>query len=202
MSTRGTDPTGRYTCSYCAESDGKSEPARFTVHDARGCLHVCWKHAEWRQTTSMAGGHSRDCPHREMEPLVAEAHKAVAEAEPHVMTMLEQDVIDAVRAGIGDGRPGVDWFNLQEDRWRLTNALKALDDADLLVVEAHKAVAQARSLTGIRAQVRQTAEAWIRFDVTQDKGDGPLTIIGRMVLALLDELETAEALVVRLGAKP
>ena len=42
-------------------------------------------------------------------------------------TELEQNVIDAARAGIGVGRPGVDWFNHQEDRKRLVEALAALD---------------------------------------------------------------------------
>jgi len=40
---------------------------------------------------------------------------------------LEQEVIDAARAGIGVGRPGVDWFNHQADRKRLAAAFEALD---------------------------------------------------------------------------
>ncbi len=40
---------------------------------------------------------------------------------------LEQEVIDAARAGIGVDRPGVDWFNHQDDRKRLAAALDALD---------------------------------------------------------------------------
>jgi hypothetical protein len=42
-------------------------------------------------------------------------------------TKAEQEVIDAARAGIGVGRPGVDWFNHQADRKRLVAALEALD---------------------------------------------------------------------------
>jgi hypothetical protein len=41
----------------------------------------------------------------------------------------EQAVIDAARAGIGSGRPGVDWFNRQDDRRHLVEALSALDAA-------------------------------------------------------------------------
>lgn len=36
-------------------------------------------------------------------------------------------VLDAARAGIGRGRPGIDWFNVQSDRWRLANAIDAYD---------------------------------------------------------------------------
>jgi hypothetical protein len=38
-------------------------PASVTVHDERGCLHVCWDHAQWRVTTSSVSGHSPDCPY-------------------------------------------------------------------------------------------------------------------------------------------
>jgi hypothetical protein len=38
-------------------------PALVTVHDQRGCYHVCFGHAQWRLTTSWAFGHSPDCPY-------------------------------------------------------------------------------------------------------------------------------------------
>jgi hypothetical protein len=50
-------------CYYCRQIDGKDELAHVTLHDKRGCLHTCLKHAKWRFTTSWAFGHSPDCPH-------------------------------------------------------------------------------------------------------------------------------------------
>jgi len=50
-------------CYYCKQLDNKDEIAHATIHDARGCLHTCVKHTKWRMTTSMAFGHSSDCPH-------------------------------------------------------------------------------------------------------------------------------------------
>jgi hypothetical protein len=44
-----------------ASTDARGRAATVTVHDRRGCLHVCWAHAKWRSTTSMLGGHSTDC---------------------------------------------------------------------------------------------------------------------------------------------
>ncbi len=55
----------RLTCHYCARDGKPDELAVVTVHDRRGCLHVCWKHANWRQTTSFMGGHSPDCQFHE-----------------------------------------------------------------------------------------------------------------------------------------
>jgi len=81
VTTRGTSADGRYECYYCL-GDRKAVPAVVTIHDARGCLHVCWDHAEWRNRTSMIGGHSDDCPHRAMEPLVAEAWAATMLVQP------------------------------------------------------------------------------------------------------------------------
>jgi hypothetical protein len=36
-------------------------PVTITFHDARGCVDVCFGHAQWRLTTSMAFGHSGSC---------------------------------------------------------------------------------------------------------------------------------------------
>lgn len=47
-------------CFYC-EKDGKRERAHVTIHDKRGCLDVCIKHAQWRFTTSQMSGHSESC---------------------------------------------------------------------------------------------------------------------------------------------
>lgn len=56
----------RLTCYYCKEHDKMPNiPAVATIHDARGCLHTCVKHAQWRFTTSMAFGHSSDRPFAE-----------------------------------------------------------------------------------------------------------------------------------------
>jgi hypothetical protein len=49
-------------CYYCRQFEGKDAPAHVTLHDKRGCLHVCMEHARWRFTTSWAFGHSPDCP--------------------------------------------------------------------------------------------------------------------------------------------
>ena len=59
-------------CFYCAKGHAMKEAglgtlalrierATVTVHDKRGCYHLCWAHAEWRKTTSWIGGHSSDC---------------------------------------------------------------------------------------------------------------------------------------------
>lgn len=49
------------TCYYCRQFDGKEEPAHVTLHDKRGCLHVCIRHAKWRFAKSWLFGHSEDC---------------------------------------------------------------------------------------------------------------------------------------------
>ena len=48
-------------CYYC-HLDGKDALGHITVHDRRGCKHVCMTHAKWRLTTSWMFGHSPDCP--------------------------------------------------------------------------------------------------------------------------------------------
>jgi hypothetical protein len=57
-------------CYYCTRKHALKEaritnppqPAQVTVHDFRGCLHVCWPRAIWRSTTSGSiTGHSDDC---------------------------------------------------------------------------------------------------------------------------------------------
>lgn len=54
------------TCYYCKEGEKATfTPVRFTIHDKRGCFHVCDEHAKWRMETSMIQGHSRHCPLRE-----------------------------------------------------------------------------------------------------------------------------------------
>lgn len=54
-------------CHYCLleKAENPFPFQLFTVHDGRGCLHVCWKHAAWRHTTSTGRGHGQDCPLRE-----------------------------------------------------------------------------------------------------------------------------------------
>lgn len=37
--------------------------AQVTMHDKRGCFHVCFGHASWRLTKAFAFGHSSDCPY-------------------------------------------------------------------------------------------------------------------------------------------
>jgi len=50
-------------CYYC-RLEGKNDVlAHVTLHDRRGCQHVCMAHAKWRLTTSWMFGHSPDCPH-------------------------------------------------------------------------------------------------------------------------------------------
>lgn len=49
-------------CFYCRQRDGREVPATAVVHDRRGCVRVCTEHAAWRQTTSVAIGHSKNCP--------------------------------------------------------------------------------------------------------------------------------------------
>jgi hypothetical protein len=66
MGNRNTVP-----CFYCALDQERgdnpmagAEPVPmqlFTVHDQRGCLHVCFAHAAWRRTTSTMGGHDERC---------------------------------------------------------------------------------------------------------------------------------------------
>jgi hypothetical protein len=52
----------RLYCYYCKREDpGHSVFARFTVHDRRGCKHVCDRHAKWRMETSVLEGHASDC---------------------------------------------------------------------------------------------------------------------------------------------
>lgn len=65
-------------CYYCAESispehgdlyahretyDPRKTAALITIHDQRGCAHVCFGHAKWRMERSWAHGHSPDCPY-------------------------------------------------------------------------------------------------------------------------------------------
>ncbi len=73
MSTSsGVSSDGKYACYYCERGEAMKEakldkPDRWvlvTLHDKRGCYHLCWSHALWRRTTSAIGGHSSDCPHR------------------------------------------------------------------------------------------------------------------------------------------
>jgi hypothetical protein len=60
-------------CAYCKKGQAMREAglppgaratiAWATVHDMRGCMHVCVGHARWRSTTSLSvGRHSADCP--------------------------------------------------------------------------------------------------------------------------------------------
>lgn len=54
----------RLYCHYCKRDDPThSVWAPFSIHDARGCFHVCLKHAKWRGEASMIAGHSKDCPY-------------------------------------------------------------------------------------------------------------------------------------------
>jgi hypothetical protein len=48
-------------CWYCA-LDGQSIVAVEVAHDGRGCVWVCHSHSVWREKTSHAGGHGKDCP--------------------------------------------------------------------------------------------------------------------------------------------
>jgi|HubBroStandDraft_1064217.scaffolds.fasta_scaffold168078_2 hypothetical protein len=62
-------------CHYCARGIGTEDganastqpaarvPATVTLHDARGCLHVCVRHAVWRFRRSFVEGHSKGCPY-------------------------------------------------------------------------------------------------------------------------------------------
>jgi hypothetical protein len=61
----------RTPCHYCNMGynlpDGEPYPMQlFTVHDARGCVHVCFAHAKWRREQSQMGDghHGSDCPLR------------------------------------------------------------------------------------------------------------------------------------------
>lgn len=49
---------------YCkdCERDGRKSIAFVTVHDRRGCHHLCWIHAGAREHASFMLGHSSDCP--------------------------------------------------------------------------------------------------------------------------------------------
>jgi hypothetical protein len=72
--SRGVATSGRYHCYYCWQGLAMREAdlppgvrdalAVVTLHDRRGCFHLCWAHTTWRSTTSMLGGHSDDCPHK------------------------------------------------------------------------------------------------------------------------------------------
>lgn len=70
--TRGVSADGRYECFYCVRGEAMKEagitvPSSWvliTLHDRRGCYHLCWAHAHWRSQTSAIGGHSDDCPHK------------------------------------------------------------------------------------------------------------------------------------------
>lgn len=52
-------------CFYCLRGvnmpQNGGHVATVTMHDKRGCLHVCHHHAIWRMATSFMGGHSDDC---------------------------------------------------------------------------------------------------------------------------------------------
>jgi hypothetical protein len=57
-------------CAYCLEGreDGDAPPgvparAHVTVHDGRGCMHLCISHTKKRITYSFSFGHSPDCPY-------------------------------------------------------------------------------------------------------------------------------------------
>jgi|SRR5208282_2049309 len=63
-------------CIYCAEGreggdalpegfDRRHTPAYVTFHDGRGCMHLCFGHAQKRMTYSFSHGHSPDCPYHE-----------------------------------------------------------------------------------------------------------------------------------------
>lgn len=55
------------TC-YYADHDGRAGsvrcagPVLFTAHDGRGCRDVCFAHATWIMSNSIAFGHSSNCP--------------------------------------------------------------------------------------------------------------------------------------------
>lgn len=56
-------------CYYCAlqspipnGEEPKITPAYITIHDKRGCRHVCFEHMAWMLKQSWIGGHSDDCP--------------------------------------------------------------------------------------------------------------------------------------------
>jgi hypothetical protein len=67
--TNKIDPTSGtgLLCYYCQIFDSKKSPANVTLHDKRGCFHVCMKHAKWRFTTSWMFGHSLNCPFKSVE---------------------------------------------------------------------------------------------------------------------------------------
>lgn len=48
-------------CWYCLR-DHRTVAAVDVVHDSRGCLWVCHEHSVWRERTSHAGGHGKNCP--------------------------------------------------------------------------------------------------------------------------------------------
>ena len=57
-------------CHYCKRDPVnrvQDVPVRITIHDKRGCFHVCDRHARWRLETSLIGGHSKSCPYN-VEP--------------------------------------------------------------------------------------------------------------------------------------
>lgn len=47
-------------CKDC-ERAGRKSIAFVTVHDKRGCHHLCWAHAKKREDNSFMIGHSPDC---------------------------------------------------------------------------------------------------------------------------------------------
>jgi hypothetical protein len=50
-------------CVYCkASTGGAGEHAILTLHDRAGCVHVCARHARWRQAKGRLFGHGDDCP--------------------------------------------------------------------------------------------------------------------------------------------
>jgi hypothetical protein len=48
-------------CHYCLTRDRVERRATLLVHDKRGCLPCCTKHAEWREGTSRMLGHDPGC---------------------------------------------------------------------------------------------------------------------------------------------
>lgn len=99
-------------CYYCLH-EGKEVFAHATIHDVRGCLHVCQKHAKWRFTTSMGIGHSPDCQYgtaertarideleRALAPLVKRLRRYVYSGVDTSVT-LNNDEVQQIRAAAG-----------------------------------------------------------------------------------------------------
>jgi hypothetical protein len=59
----------RLTCFDCKKLEGKpDETAFFTMHDSRGCKHLCFKHGKVKMTETAIGGHEVACPfHPQMQ---------------------------------------------------------------------------------------------------------------------------------------